>query len=75
MRFELANPVNCESRLRGLSSSIQILACRRLIDFEAGLRSRRDARSRRGEHIVNDAYPFVKKNVDFYNSQAGVSRL
>jgi hypothetical protein len=28
------------------------------------------------EHIVNDAYPFVKKNVDFFdNSQAEAARL
>ena len=32
----LAHPVNCVSRLRGLSSSIQILAFRHLIDFEGG---------------------------------------
>jgi hypothetical protein len=66
MRFALANPGSCASRLRGLSSSIQILVCRCLIHFEAGLRSRRDAHSLRAEQIVNDAYPSVKKNVDFF---------
>jgi hypothetical protein len=35
----LGHPVNCVSRLRGLSSSIQTLAFRRLIYFEAAPRS------------------------------------
>jgi hypothetical protein len=72
----LAHRVNCVSRLRGLSSSIQILAFRRLIHFEAGLRAdpqlpceRPAPPTRRpltvGERIVNNAYPFVKKDVDF----------
>jgi hypothetical protein len=62
MRFALANAGDCVSRSRGLSSSILILACRRRIDVEAGVRAHpqlpvnvRDARSLREEHIVNDA--------------------
>ena len=62
MRFAVANLVLCGSRLRGLSSSILILACRRRIDFEAGGRAPpqltgkvRDARSLREEHTVNNS--------------------
>jgi hypothetical protein len=62
MRFALANAGDCVSRSRGLSSSILILACRRVTAFEAGVRAHpqspvnvRDARSLRREHIVNDA--------------------
>jgi hypothetical protein len=39
MRSALANPGNCVSRSRGLSSSILILASRRPVDVEAGLRA------------------------------------
>jgi hypothetical protein len=53
-------------RLHIPPSSIPILLCRRLIDFEAGLRRRRDAP--RGERIVNDADPFVKKKSPFLPS-------
>ena len=55
-------------------SSIQILACRRVIDFEAGLRSRADA-SLRGERIVNVADPFVKKKVFFITPKLGARRF
>jgi hypothetical protein len=69
----LAHPVNCVSRLRGLSSSIQILAFPRLIYLEGApqLPCERPAQPTQRpltarEHIMNDAYSAVKKNVEFF---------
>jgi len=82
MRFALADPVHCVSRLRGLSSSTLILAWRALISFEGGsevavsvVRSRRHAHSSRREHMMNDAYPIVKKMSIFVTAKAGVEGL
>ena len=54
--------------------SIQILACRRLIDFEAALRSPRDASLRR-ERIVNVSRSVCQEKSLFYTSQAGGSAI
>jgi hypothetical protein len=54
-------PRDCLSRSRGLSSSIPILAFRRLIDFGADVRSRGDARVR----TYSERFPSVKKILIF----------